>query len=75
MMNVSVARERRADELAYQRGYQPRRLRQADADHHHEDDRHRREVAEVRDERGEEVSARRRPRGDPSTFAVSVTIL
>ena len=54
MMYVSVAREDDADELAYQRGDQSRGLRQADADHHHEDDRDRREVAEVRDERREE---------------------
>src|ERR1041385_6624806 len=50
------ALRRDADELAYQRGYQPGRLRQADADHHDEDDRHRREVPEVVDERREEVA-------------------
>ena len=52
-MNVSVLAGRDADELADQRGDQPGRLGQADADHRHEDDRHRREVAEVGDERRE----------------------
>ena len=54
MMNVSVLLEDDRDELADQRPDQPGRLGQADADHHHEDDRHRREVAEVVDERREQ---------------------
>ena len=54
MMNVSDARRGDRDELADQRPDQPGRLGQADADHHHEDDRDRREVAEVVDERREQ---------------------
>ena len=54
MMNVSDAGRGDRDELADQRPDQPGRLGQADADHHHEDDRHRGEVAEVVDERGEQ---------------------
>ena len=61
MMKRQRASRRDADELADQRADQPGRLGQADADHHHQDDRHRREVAEVGDERREE-EADARPR-------------
>jgi hypothetical protein len=44
------------DEPPDQRPDEPGRLGQPDADHHHQDDRHRREVAEVVDERGEQVA-------------------
>ena len=54
MMNVSVLLDETADELADQRADQPGRLGQADPDHHHQDDRDRREVAEVVDERREQ---------------------
>src|SRR5262249_25822283 len=51
------ALRRDADQPAYQRGYQPGRLRETDADHHDEHDRDGREVPEVVDERREEIAA------------------
>ena len=54
MMNVSVAGVEIATSLRISAADQPGRLGHADADHHHEDDRDRGEVAEVVDERGEQ---------------------
>ena len=50
MIGVNIASDETAHELSDQRPDQARGLCETDADHHHEDDRDRREVAEVGDE-------------------------